>query len=268
VYSRIVAHPWIAPLKPAWQRARHTTSPLRFFAREALHRRTGAVYGLRRAPLVRVALRHATPDPESFDQVFVQGALAEPAPVRERLDGLGRPPVVLDLGANVGVSAAWFAARWPGARIVCVEPDPYNLEALRRAAGRGGWRVVEAAAAPAAGTLEFAAGADSMSRAARGGGTIVAAVDFFVLAEEERPDLVKIDIEGGEWGLLGDPRLASLSATAIALEFHPHLCPAPDARAEAHARLRAAGYEVSEVPHVLGAPPDEGSIWAWRPTGS
>jgi hypothetical protein len=43
VYGRIVAHPRIAPLKPAWRRSRLTASPLRFLAREVLGRRVGAV---------------------------------------------------------------------------------------------------------------------------------------------------------------------------------------------------------------------------------
>jgi FkbM family methyltransferase len=268
VYARVVAHPWIAPLKPTWQRAALTDSPLRFFAREVLRRRRAARYSLRDAPDVPLSLRHVTPDVESFDQVFRQRALEEPDPVRQLIDGLGRPPVVIDLGANVGLSAAWFSARWPGARIVCVEPDPVNLEALRDAADRadGRWHVVEAAAAAEAGTLEFAAGAGATSRARQGGGTTVRAIDFFALAAEERPDLVKIDIEGGEWALFADPRMADLSALAIGIEVHPHLCPAPDARAVAVASLRRAGYEVTEVPHVAGAPADEASLWAWRAT--
>jgi FkbM family methyltransferase len=233
-----------------------------------LGRRVGAVYRLRDAPGVAVAVRHGTPDPESLDQIFVQGAVREPAHLRPLLDGLGRPPVVLDLGANAGYAAAWFAARWPGARIVCVEPDPYNLAVVGRAAGEmgGRWRVVEAAAAAEAGTLGFTIGGHSMSRV--GGDVPVAAVDFFALAEEVGPDLVKMDIEGGEWPLLADERLARLGARVIALEFHAHRCPQPDARAMATGCLERAGYEVADVPHVEGASPDEGSLWAWRPSAA
>ena len=266
VYQRIVSHPWIAPLKPSWQRSRHTSAPLRFFAREALRRRRGARYEVRRAPGVPLALRHMTPDIETFDQVFLQAALAEPPEVAALLDGLGRPPAVLDLGANVGLAAAWFAARWPGARITCVEPDPFNLEPLREAAARSGgrWRVVAAAAAAEPGTLRFHPGGFGVSRAVEGGEIEVEAVDFFALAAEVAPDLIKIDIEGGEWPLLTDPRLGELTARAVALEFHPHGCPGPSARDEAVARLQAAGYTVRSSRPVADAPPDEGSLWAWR----
>jgi hypothetical protein len=38
---------------------------------------------------------------------------------------------VLDLGANIGLAARWLNVRYPGARIVCVEPEPGNVQVLR-----------------------------------------------------------------------------------------------------------------------------------------
>ena len=42
------------------------------------------------------------------------------------------PRVVLDLGANIGVTPSVFAARWPAAKIIAVEPESRNLELLQR----------------------------------------------------------------------------------------------------------------------------------------
>jgi len=44
----------------------------------------------------------------------------------------GKTPVILDLGANVGSAAIWFADRFPRALIVAVEPHPGNCEILAR----------------------------------------------------------------------------------------------------------------------------------------
>jgi FkbM family methyltransferase len=44
---------------------------------------------------------------------------------------------VLDIGANVGQSAASFRALWPEATVHCFEPDPRNLEELRASADAG-----------------------------------------------------------------------------------------------------------------------------------
>lgn len=38
---------------------------------------------------------------------------------------------ILDLGANVGFTAIFFARKYPNAEIACVEPMPNNLETLK-----------------------------------------------------------------------------------------------------------------------------------------
>src|SRR5829696_8090575 len=46
--------------------------------------------------------------------------------------GRGGPDVIVDLGANAGQVALWFRARFPGARLLCVEPDPHTFAMLER----------------------------------------------------------------------------------------------------------------------------------------
>jgi hypothetical protein len=53
--------------------------------------------------------------------------------------------------------------------------------------------------------------------------TTVPVRDVFPYMQE--CDLLKIDIEGGEWGLLADPRFASTSAKALVMEVHPEARP-------------------------------------------
>lgn len=265
MYRRLTAHPLVAPLKPNAQRAARTTTPARFLARETARRPAGALYALRDAPDVHVALRHTTPDVDAFDELFVQEIYAEPEPVRAALDALGRPPRVGDLGANIGLFAAWIESTRPGSTLTCVEPDPFNLPILRRAAQANGdrWTIVDAAAAASDGELRFIAGEFAISRAAdpgEAGATTVRAVDALALVADV--ELLKIDIEGGEWALLDDERLDGSATVALALEYHPEQCPEPDARAAAHARLRRGGFTVIDVP--TGAPPGYGSLWAYR----
>jgi FkbM family methyltransferase len=42
------------------------------------------------------------------------------------------PPTIVDGGANIGLSAVFFALKWPGSRIVAVEPEPGNFALLER----------------------------------------------------------------------------------------------------------------------------------------
>ncbi len=153
------------------------------------------------------------------------------------------------------------------AQVVAYEPDPDNLEVLRaNVAGGGGgarWRIVPACAAAAAGEVAFMGGRFAESRVpepgAEGPTRIVAVHDVFPdLADA---DLVKIDIEGGEWEILGDPRFADLPARAVVLEYHTWRCPQPEPRAAALAALRRAGYTPGEPEEDA---PGFGVLWAWR----
>lgn len=40
--------------------------------------------------------------------------------------------VILDCGANIGITALYFAERYRNARIFCIEADPENFEVLKQ----------------------------------------------------------------------------------------------------------------------------------------
>jgi FkbM family methyltransferase len=69
-------------------------------------------------------MRGNTSDRDVLRQVFVQREY-EPAE-------LTRPKMILDLGANVGYTSAYFLSRYPAARVLAVEPDPGNYAACCR----------------------------------------------------------------------------------------------------------------------------------------
>ena len=56
-----------------------------------------------------------------------------------------QPPLVIDLGANIGAFAAFARERWPGAHVVCFEPHPENqavlVENAKAMGGEGKLRV-------------------------------------------------------------------------------------------------------------------------------
>jgi len=226
-------------------------------------------YRLRDSGL-ELVLRHGTPDVGVLDEVFGQRQYDPPPPVAAVLDERSELEVV-DLGANIGLFALHARARWPAAHITSFEPDPCNLELLERCHGanadRGPWRLVAAAAAVADGEQAFHAGRFACSALAAEGEAPaenrppvrVPAVD--ALPALAGADLVKMDIEGGEWALLGDPRFAAAGVRAVVLEHHPHLCPGPDPRAAAEGLLHAAGYATRSL---IERPDRVGLLWAWR----
>lgn len=72
-----------------------------------------------------LAARAHASDFAVFNQIFI---LRE----YECLDDVVEPRLIVDLGANVGYSSAYFLSRFPGVSLVAVEPDPGNFEMLRR----------------------------------------------------------------------------------------------------------------------------------------
>ena len=238
-----------------------TRSPLLFAANELRPGTHVAVYELREGG-VFVALRHKTADVLLLDEIFSQREYELPGPVAQLLDGLG-PLRIADVGANIGLFAAFVTTRHPLVEIVAIEADEANVTVLRRCAeanrDRARWTVVPAAAATSEGTVRFISGEYSLSRIGDEGEPVPAVDVFPYLAKAQ---LVKMDIEGAEWPILADPRFRSLRAPAIVLEYHQDGCPGTDPQAEAEAGLRAAGYEIAPGPAkpAYGA----GIIWGWR----
>lgn len=272
VRERLARYPpfgFLARVKAGIELMRLTTTPWRFLLGQVTARQGVSIYTMCREGSPLVALRHGTADVATLHQIFLEETHGETPEAAAAIAALGAGPRVLDIGANVGAWSAWAVGRWPGALVTGVEADPANVGVLQAAAeANGGWRVVAAAAGVRAGTLRFVSGHHGTSHAATADETgsdviEVPMIDIFDLARQH--DVIKLDIEGGEWDILGDGRLADLDVAAILLEYHARWCPSADTHAQAESLLRAAGFEMRRIPHVAGAPPEEGVVWAWRP---
>ena len=255
-----------------WQPVRHAGSArkLGMLVRETVSFAAADLLGLsgaRRYHLRNgghpVLLRHGTVDVWTFAELF-DLRLYEPPAVVERELRAAAEPLVVDLGANIGMFGVDIRARFPGARVVGYEPEAENAAIHRRLieiAGDDRWTLVEACAGPEAGTVAFLPGQETGSRVledAGAGSVEVPMQDVMPLLGEA--DLVKIDIEGGEWPILADDRFSAVKAAV--LEYHPHGCPGDDPRHTAHELLEAHGFEVTELFYE----PDSrvGMVWATR----
>jgi FkbM family methyltransferase len=235
----------------------------RFVVRELTGRRGTFDYRLRGSGRC-VFIRHGTADIVTLDEVFYTRSYALPQEVATSLDSLDRAPRVLDLGANIGLFGLFIRERHPDAPITAIEADPDNAMVLRRCIAANEtaerWKVVEAVAATHDGTVSFVPGAYSLSHVAGPDetGVPLPAVDVFRYLADM--DLLKVDIEGGEWEILADPRFAETPLRAIVLEYHAFSCPETNPREAAAAALAAAGFVVEAK-----AADDYGVAWGWRP---
>ena len=154
-------------------------------------------------PPVTVEARARTSDRWVFRQIFLEREYS-------CLDDVREPGLVVDCGANVGYSAAYFLARFPTCRVIAVEPDPANFEQLRRNVRPFGDRCtpVHAAVWSHPGDLVVrdagyrGGGSWAMQVAERAeAGTRVRGVDIGTLLDDsghERISILKIDVEGAE----------------------------------------------------------------------
>jgi hypothetical protein len=233
-------------------RARMVEQPVRFALNEL--RRTPQPQRYRpRGAAVDVLLRHGTSDLDILDEVFSRRLYRVPPPVRHALPP---NPRVLDLGGHIGLFGAWATTQLHPATLTSVEADPANAALLRETGHT--WHIIETIAATEDTELPFATGGFAESQIAAHAPLRPARDALPLMAEA---DLVKIDIEGGEWPILTDPRFAQLPTIALVIEYHPAGCPAADPRAFVHDLLAEAGYRTQEIEDVpLGA----GMLWAWR----
>ena len=211
-----------------------------------------------------IVVRHRTRDLDIVAEVLIAPHAYEPPPAIAA--ELGGPLRILDLGANIGTFGAFALGRWNVDRMRSFEPDPANAAllndtiALNHANHR--WSAHQAAVSNASGHMTFVSGQFAESRRAEQGeaGIDVMMLDLFTLGDDT--DLLKIDIEGGEWAILSDPRMVDLQARVIVIEWHWRFAPRADAHAAALDLLERAGYEV----HADRVEPRAGTglVWASR----
>jgi len=177
-------------------------------------------------PRTTVSLAHVEPDVRLTVNLrrhvmFWSGGLAkfEPYSVRILRAAVETGDVVLDVGANIGFFATLFS-RWVGddGRVLAVEPEPENLALLRRNLIDNGCRnatVCECAVGATRGVAHFsldeATGSTghlgispTAGESAVGTGKVqviptdVETIDDLVAAHAVTPNVMKMDIEGGE----------------------------------------------------------------------
>jgi FkbM family methyltransferase len=267
--------------------ARCVREPYRFCGRELSGRPRTDVYRLRGCDL-RAVIRHPLLDLWVLEEIFGNRTYALPAAVEQRLRSLDRAPRVLDVGGHIGLFGLWFLSQFGEARLTSIEPDPGNAAVLRRCVAANGladsWEVIEAAASTSSGTASFLSdfqlsqlGADPTALGREhaeleqifpflSGRQLMNPRPVTVATRDVLPDLgrcdfLKLDIQGGEWDLLMDPRFDQLSATALVMEAHPQGCPRDDPGALLAERLREAGFTLEPPVPAHGR---EWVIWATR----
>lgn len=176
-----------------------------------------------------------------------------------------RVKLVVDLGANVGFSVLYFLHRYPSCRVIAFEPHPrHAAQATRNLILDGSRSRVELhmnAAGAKTRSMNLSDQMSSSSLIDNGAADTISVevLDIFPILQDKLIDILKIDIEGGEYEILDDPRFEDLDIGAIVMEWHLR----GDAQEEkfwCQDRLRNLGFSIDEI----FTETSHGMFWARR----
>lgn len=137
-----------------------------------------------------------------------------------------RVPLIIDCGANIGMSVIFFKQLYPDSSVIAFEPDPRifsilkkNIESFRLS----GVELLNKGLWSSDATLDFASeGADSGRVESSSGASGTISVELVSLRPylQQRVDFLKIDIEGAEVEVLQDCSSLLSNVSNIFVEFH------------------------------------------------
>jgi FkbM family methyltransferase len=213
-----------------------------------------------------VHLRLGTSDVPLFWEIFLYSQYAWEHP--------RNPKVIVDAGANIGLSSIFYAQVYPQARIIAIEPEPSNFEILRKnTTAYSNITVVHAALWSGnrevtvfdvgAGRWGFQTGEAGELETSRSHG-LVRGVTLDTLMKEngiDWIDLLKVDIEGAEKEVFASSIAWIDRVGAIAVELHDRFkvgCNDSVSTATKHFELRCQRGETSFI--VREEPDGKGSL--------
>jgi len=143
----------------------------------------------------------------------------------------GQTPLILDLGANIGLAAKYFDMIYPWSKIILVEPSSSNLNRARQELPYSNLNFIQAAIGPNSGSVKLhnpGNGKNSFRVEVDPQGEIVMLSVPEVLREygdECIPFICKIDIEGFESELFSIESSWVDEFSLVIIELHDYLFP-------------------------------------------
>jgi FkbM family methyltransferase len=193
----------------------------------------------RRKPLYRTSVvgirtpvwvRLGTTDASVLKQVLLERHYEFPLNIPVR--------TIIDAGANIGLSAVYFANRFPHAKIIAVEPDAANFELLTlNISGYTNIRAIKAAIWSEHSTVALSDPGEGSHgiRTQPMSANSVHLVDSLTIDDLIRMegwdcvDLLKVDIEGAEKVVFSKPNEWISRVNSVMIEFHERISPGCEA---------------------------------------
>jgi FkbM family methyltransferase len=175
-------------------------------------------------------LRRGTTDLYTFDDVFLQKS------IEAFSDQAPNPSCIIDCGAHIGCASLFFALKYPGCRIISIEPDKQNFELLCAnmqtftnvlPLNAAVWDRTALVTIANPGTNPTGLYVEEALSATDRGVPGMTIPEILKRAGEDHIDILKVDIEGAERRLFSSPECQVwLSKTSsLIVELHDRLLP-------------------------------------------
>lgn len=204
-----------------------------------------------------------TMDIPVFREIFAREAYSVCLPLAKEPVGL-----VVDVGSYVGYTCLYWLSNFPAAHVIAFEPRREHVRILRQNIELNGLshRVsINQAAAGAKDGMAYMSGQSAQSRMCweqnEHSNERVPVMDIFSQLQGKPIDLMKLDIEGGEFCILEDDRFRTLDLKHVVLEWH-QVDDKRNARLWCEESLRDCGFSV--VNHQQSDDGTTGLLWGFR----
>jgi len=191
---------------------------------------------------LNLKIRPGTTDAAVFNQIFGSWEYDEAIRKIWEMHEGWIPTNIVDAGANCGMAAAFFAAKYPQAQIVSIEPDDGNFAAIQSQGLPPQCHVLQGGVWSKDGVGLKLVDPNAPKWALRLGevpvGTEGSVEGYTILGALKKAgmptdviDIVKMDIEGGEKSVFSDPNLNQWldKTNVLILELHGDWQPGSDA---------------------------------------
>ncbi|MEH1849655.1 MAG: FkbM family methyltransferase [Nostoc sp.] len=210
----------------------------------------------------RIEIRpQPTTDIMTAYEIFVAEAYEKPLQVPNIY-----PKFIVDIGANVGHSLIYWANLYPESKLIAFEPHPDHLLMIYKNLHQNSLLnrvLVVGSAVSNRNAKSFLTDNENESAVVddyKPGTFSIKVRDLFEEIGNETVDLLKIDIEGGEYPIFADQRFEKLDVRMIVMEWH-NTDEVPNGLDWSKQRLVSLGYQVTEGKLNY---PTAGILWAWK----
>ena len=135
-------------------------------------------------------------------------------------------PIIIDCGANIGISSLYFKTIYPNATLIAFEPDESLANIFQKNMQQNGvdhFTLHKAAVWTENGTISFnnmGSEASSIDVSGNSNSTVPTLQLASILAEHPTIDLLKIDIEGAEYPVIQDCVSELHKVQHLFIEYH------------------------------------------------